>query len=287
MKTRLRWIVLVFMGLLLLTLTCQKANATVVNNTYYFSESYESSHREDLGPLYQSISTSQYRVTVYNLTEHHGDDVYEYNYQGLIYGMWIDSNHTVEFQDNKVHFDLYTYDSNGNNRSEATFLTLFPSPDYSTSGRQYFVNPIWTTHTNEWNEAKEDVSDDPTVNHYLTSFTNTENGRFSFTIIVNVEGYVGGENEDANGTRTFTLDSLYDSDGILMNWRLSQRYWLVNENHTLDWIDTDSIIRATSVGPEPNPLFSYLQTILITTGIALPIGVLIGLLVVKKGWVRT
>jgi len=268
-------------------MTCQKANAFVVNNTYYFSESYESSHQEDLGPLYLSTFTSQYRLTVYNLTEHHGDDVYEYNYQGHYYGIWIDSNHTVAFQDNKVYFELSTLDSNENNRSELTILTLHPSPDYTTSGHQYFVNPIWTTHTTDWNEAKEDVNDDPTVNHYLTSFANTENGKFSFTIVVNIEGHVSNEHEDANGTTTYTLDSFYDADGILMNWRLSQRYWLTNENHTLDWTNTDSIIRATGAGPAPNPLFSYLQTILITTGIALPIGVLIGLFVVKKGWVRT
>ncbi|MFX1563558.1 MAG: hypothetical protein ACFFDP_09670 [Promethearchaeota archaeon] len=280
------WIVSVFIGLLLLTMTQQSVNATVVNSTYYFSQSSEYSRQEDFGPAYQYVSTSQFRVTVYNVTKQGGDDVYEYTYQGLYYSSWTYHNYTIDFQENKVYFDLNTVDNNGNNRSESTAITVFPYI-YSGPGQNLFVNPVWSTHTTDWNNAKEEVEDDPTVNQYLCSFTNAENGQFSFTIVVNTEGHVGIKNENANGTTTFTLGASYDLDGVLMNWRFSQRYQLANENHTSDWTTIISIMRTTGAGPAPNPIFTYLQTILITTGIACPIGVLIGLYITKRGWVRT
>ena len=288
MKSRGKWLIPLILGTLILATTPQSTQATIEGNSYIFSAIWnEQTYQENGGPIYQSGSSGQFIVTVYNVTESGGEDVYEYNYNGFNYFITpfpVDQNESVAFQNNKVDFTLYTTDSNSNNRSESTDLDVFPQASFANPGEHLFVNPVWSTHNTDWNTAQTDVENDTTVIQGLTAFTNTGSGTFGFTIVVNTEGTVnvGGTLQDVNGSQTYTFSAAYDPDGVLLNWRLADRTQWINENYTLDQTLVNSILRTSSVGPTPAPLSPELLTTIIVAVIVLVAGVLIGFFVGKR-----
>jgi hypothetical protein len=262
------------------------ANATVVGNTYYFAATWiDQTFQENGGPVYQSAAEGAFKITVFNVTEIGGDDVYEYNYNGFDWigiATHVDHNDTVEFQNNKVYFDLSTTDGDSDNRSETADVNIYPTWSFTHHGRHAFVNPVWSTHETDWGSAASDVNADPTV----SSFThNMGDGSFSFRIIVEVEDTVDvdGTPQDANGTQTFVFSTSYDSDGILSTWSLSAQMSLQNENYTSDQTVTTRVARTSSLGG-PVIFDSALGTILVSAGAAAAVALVVGLAIGKRRW---
>ncbi|MHA2361473.1 MAG: hypothetical protein ACXAB6_06045, partial [Candidatus Thorarchaeota archaeon] len=116
------------LGLLLLACAPGVAEAAITGNTYYFTGVWqETSHQENNGPIYQSKTDGQFAITVINVT---GGDDYEYVYEGFTWVFALmATNHTdtVDFQENKVYFDLNTLDLDNDNMSESTSISVYPS----------------------------------------------------------------------------------------------------------------------------------------------------------------
>jgi len=276
----------VALGLLMFAFVTLPANATVVGNTYYFAATWiDQTFQENGGPVYQSAAEGAFKITVFNVTEIGGDDVYEYNYNGFDWigiATHVDHNDTVEFQNNKVYFDLSTTDGDSDNRSETADVNIYPTWSFTHHGRHAFVNPVWSTHETDWGSAASDVNADPTV----SSFThNMGDGSFSFRIIVEVEDTVDvdGTPQDANGTQTFVFSTSYDSDGILSTWSLSAQMSLQNENYTSDQTVTTRVARTSSLGG-PVIFDSALGTILVSAGAAAAVALVVGLAIGKRRW---
>ncbi|MHA1962741.1 MAG: hypothetical protein ACW99U_21335, partial [Candidatus Thorarchaeota archaeon] len=246
MKRNRNFLLPLALGLLLLACAPGVAEAAITGNTYYFAGVWlEQSIQENNGPVFQSKIDGQFAITVINVT---GSDDYEYVYEGFD---WFfapaPTNHTdtVDFQDNKVYFDLDTLDLDSDNMSESTNLGVYPSAHFGHPGRNYFVNPVWATHETDWDAAISDVEDDPMAN--LVSHSAAE-GAFTFQIAVDSEQY-HFEFGNLTGTITYTFTSSYDVDGVLMNWELSSRSQLSNENLTRDYTSTQRFTRTGGAGP--------------------------------------
>jgi len=276
----------VALGLLMFAFVTLPANASIVGNVYYFEATWvDQTFQENGGPIYQSKSESAFKITVFNVTEIGGDDVYEYNYNGFDWigiATPVDHNGTVEFQDNKVYFGLSTTDGDADNRSESTDVDVYPARSFTYHGRYVFVNPVWSTHETDWGSAATGVEADPTV----SSFThNMGDGSFSFRIVVEVEDIVDvdGTPQDVNGTHTFVFSAVYDSDGIMSSWSLSAQLSLQNENYTSDQTVTTRLARTGGLGG-PIVFDSALGTILVTAGAAAIIALVAGLAIGKRRW---
>ncbi|MHA1936444.1 MAG: hypothetical protein ACW97A_14320, partial [Candidatus Thorarchaeota archaeon] len=111
MKRNRKLLIPFALSLLLLACAPGVAEAAITGNTYYFAGVWlEQSYQENNGPIFQSKIDGQFAITVVNVT---GGDDYEYIYEGFA-PVWFSepwpTNHTdiVDFQDNKVYFDLDT-----------------------------------------------------------------------------------------------------------------------------------------------------------------------------------
>ncbi len=286
MTRKRAWFMSVALGLLMFAFVTLPANASVTGNVYYFQGTWvDQAFQENGGPIYHSKSEGAFKITVYNVTEVGGEDVYEYNYNGFDWvgvSVHVDHNDTVEFQDNKVYFDLTATDGDADNRSESADVTVYPTWSFTHHGRHAFVNPVWSTHQTDWGSAATGVEADPTV----SSFThNMGDGSFSFRIVVEVEDNVdvGGTLQDVNGTHTFVFSAAYDSDGIMSSWSLSAQLNLQNENYTSDQTVTTSIARTSGLGG-PIVFDSALGTILVAAGAAGIIALVAGLAIGKRRW---
>ena len=142
------------------------------------------------------------------------------------------------------------------------------------------MNPVWMTHDADWNDAVADVNSDPTVSSIVES---ANEGAFTFTIIVNMNGTieVGGDFQKANGTYTF--EASYDSDGIALNWAFSQAMNLHNENSTQSYTVGTSFVRTSGVGPG-TVIDPFMGIPLIYAAASVPIVLIISLLIGKKMW---
>ncbi|MFQ5831395.1 MAG: hypothetical protein ACE5H4_01685 [Candidatus Thorarchaeota archaeon] len=286
MTRKRAWFVSIAIGLLAFAFVTLPANASIVGNTYYFAATWiDQTFQENGGPIYQSEAGGVFEVTVFNVTEQGGDDVYVYNYNGfdwLTVSVPVDHNDTVDFQNNKVYFDLATTDGDADNRSEATDVEIYPTRSFTHHGRHLFVNPVWSTHETDWGSAASDVTADPTV----SSFThNSGDGSFSFRIEVDIEdtAEVDGDTQDVNGTAVFTFSASYDSDGVLSTWSLSMHTSLHNENYTSDHTISTSLARTSGLGGAV--IFDpALGTTLAVAGGAAVVALAAGLAVGKKRW---
>jgi hypothetical protein len=281
MVSRRKVLVPLLAGLMLFMLIPQNASAAITGNTYYFAISWlDQTSQIDGGPVFVSSVDGQFAITVLNVTEIGGDDAYVYNYNGftwLFSPITIDHNDTVQFQDNKVYFDLHTTDSDSNNRSESTSLSLYPGISTSHPGRNIFVNPVWSTHDADWNTAVNEAEAESTVASIASSISE---GSFSFTIVVDIES------EDADygnltGTETYTFSASYDTDGILSSWSLSARALISNENHTIDSTATQRITRTSGTG---GGLSSDMTTQIAIMGGVAVVGIIVGVVIGKKYW---
>jgi hypothetical protein len=271
------WLFAVTMVALFMSMSAVSVDAAVVDSTYSFTvTSTTLSTRDSTGPRFESSNVGQFQVTVYNVTP---SDRYEYNYYG--YSMFssypVDRNDSVDFQDNKVSFDLFISDSNDNNRSESASIRFYPYAP-GNPGRDIFVNPTWSTHETDWSDAIVDAEDDPTVASVVES---AGNGQFSLDLVVNIESTVsvGSTLQSANGTMTFVYDSSHDEDGVLSSHTLTTRTHLQNENYTSDYTTTLSIVRGAPGGLPPDPA---LGTTLVMAGGAAVAGLVIGVIVGRK-----
>ncbi|UCH04269.1 MAG: hypothetical protein JSW05_11960 [Candidatus Thorarchaeota archaeon] len=276
----------VALGLLMFAFVTLPANASIVGNVYYFGATWvDQTFQENGGPIYQSKSEGAFKITVFNVTEVGGDDVYEYNYNGFDWigiAMHVDHNDTVEFQDNKVYFDLSTTDGDADNRSESADVEVYPAWSFTHHGRHAFVNPVWSTHETDWGSAATSVESNPTVSYFTH---NMGDGSFSFQIVVEVEDTVDvdGTPQDVNGTHTFIFSGAYDSDGIMSSWSLSAQLNLQNENYTSDQTVTTRVARTSGLGG-PIVFDSALGTILVAAGAAGIVALVAGLAIGKRRW---
>ena len=281
MKSEKMLLLALTIGILLLAMSPRVTHAAVIGNTYYFTGTWtESSFQEDTSPVFTDMSSGQFKIEILNVTA--GDSI-EYNYHGFAFGPNpVNENYTTPFQDNKVYFDLFTSDPDNDSLAESTFITIYPTTSFSNPGRHLLVNPIWMTHDTDWNDAVTDVNSDSTVSSIVES---ANEGAFSFTIVVNVNGTieVGGDFQQANGTYTYTFAASYDSDGIALNWAFSQAMYLHNENATQRYTMGTSYVRTAGVGPG-TVIDPYMGIPLIYVAASVPIVLIIGLLIGKKMW---
>ncbi|NWF95783.1 MAG: hypothetical protein HXY34_06540 [Candidatus Thorarchaeota archaeon] len=245
---------MVLVTCLVLGLVVSPVRGAVVGSTYYFRATwYDSEFRLDSGDTFKSTTTGEFKVHVFNATKVSGHDVYQYNYNGFHYvtgAVAMNANDTVQFQDNKVFFSLNTADQDHDNKSESSSLVIYPATSSAHPGRNLFVNPVWTTHTTDWNTAVNQAQDNPAVKSLTQA---AGDGDFSLTIEVNIEGTVpvGSHVEPANGTGTHSFSAAYDDDGILLSWSYSYTVRLTSENHTAYTKLAGSVVRTSGVGAGP------------------------------------
>jgi hypothetical protein len=255
-------------------------NADIAGNTYHYGAIfYKNTVQENDNPEYVSEIEGQFSIHVFNISQVGGDDVINYNYQGFSWtydtASYVDYNGSVDFQEQKVYWTLYTTDIDGNNRSEQTGLTIHPLRPVHHPGQSFFVNPYWSTHETNWNNAIEQTEN-------VTSATlvsqSMDDGTFEFEIEFDTE-YPGS---NLNGTNTYSFSAVYDEDGILSSYEFMTQISMFNINSTYDYTTLTSYSRTGGVGPTENIMdvtvpLGYVVLIAPTT---LIIGVIIG----KKMW---
>ena len=264
----------------LLLFTPLTVNAAIDENTYHYSAMfYKTTVQENDNPEYVSEFQGQFSIHIFNISQVGGDDVINYNYQGFSWyydtSSYVDYNGSVDFQDQKVYWELYATDIDENNKSEQAGITLYPIGSVHHPGRAFFVNPYWSTHETNWNDAI-----DETENFTSVTLVNQQigDGSFEFEIEVSMEYPYS----NLNGTNTYSFSSTYDSDGILSSYELLTRYYMFNENDTYDYTTMTSYTRTGGVGPAVNVL-----DIAIPIGyvaIIAPVTLIVGLVIGKKIW---
>jgi hypothetical protein len=255
-------------------------NADIAGNTYHFSAIFDrSTVQENNNPEYVSDIEGQFSIHVFNISQVGGDDVINYNYQGFSWNyasaIYADYNGSVDFQDQKVYWELLTYDIDGNNRSESTTIILYPLSQVNRPGRSFFVNPYWSTHNTNWDAAIEQTENDTSARLVSQSM---EDGSFQFEIDVDVES----PNSGLNGTITYSFVAIYDSDGILSSYEFSTRFYWFNDNSTSDRTTLTRYTRTGGVGPTGNILDITVPIGYIA--IIAPVTLIVGLGIGKKLW---
>ncbi|MHA2602795.1 MAG: hypothetical protein AM324_011780 [Candidatus Thorarchaeota archaeon SMTZ1-83] len=275
MISRKSFVVSVAIGLLVLSLASVPVRADVEGQTYYYSVTYyQESTRVDNNPEFDYTIKGEFMVYVYNVSEVGGNDVINYNYRGYVWWgslFYVNHNESVEFQDNKVYWTIYTTDVDSNNRSESSSVVPQPQESWNDWGEYLFVNPIWSTHDTDWNDAIADTAADNSstlISHSIG------NGRFAFRIEVLMENLA----ENLNGTRTFTYSSSFDEDGVLLEMSRSEATIWENENTTIAITERYELIRTSGLsGGGLNLSLDVPLTVAAGIGIgALVIGLIIG-----------
>ncbi|MHA2005007.1 MAG: hypothetical protein ACXACG_18955 [Candidatus Thorarchaeota archaeon] len=280
MISRKMLLVSVAIGLLMLSLTSVPVRADVEGKTYYYSATYyQESTQVDNDPEYDYSIKGDFRVYVYNISEVGGDDVINYNYQGYVregvVQFYVDHNDSVDFQDHKVYWDISTSDTNSNNRSESTGVAVFPQDSWMDWGERLFVNPIWSTHDSDWNDAIADTEADNSSTLITESIGD---GRFAFQIEVMMEDLA----DNLNGTRTYTYSSSFDEDGVLLEMSFSEVTSWENENMTLGTTRAYEYIRTTGL-PGGGLNLSMDIPLVVAAGIGVA-ALIVGLLIGRRLW---
>ena len=223
--------------------------ADIDGNTYHYSAIfYRTEVQENNNPEYISEITGQFSIHIFNISQVGGDDVINYNYQGYSWTLsYVDYNGSSDFQDQKVYWELFTMDADGNNRSEQAGITIYPIDAPYAPGRSFFVNPYWGTHETNWNDAVEETEN---INSSTLVSQSIGDGTFEFVIEVAME-YPSLE---MNGTNTYSFSAIYDQDGILSSYELMTRYYMFRTNRTYDRTTITSYTRSGGVGPTGNVL---------------------------------
>jgi hypothetical protein len=251
--------------------------ADIAGNTYHYSAIFfRTTIQENDNPEYVSETEGQFSIHVFNISQVGGDDVINYNYQGYSWTYsYVDYNGSADFQDQKVYWEVFTTDVDGNNRSEAALITIYPINYVYYPGRSFFVNPYWSTHETNWDNAIEQTENDTTVN--LVSQSLGE-GTFEFEIEISMEY----PDTSSNGTNTYSFSARYDEDGILSSYELTIRYYMYNVNNTSDRSVMTSYTRTGGVGPSVNILDIAVPVGYIA--IIAPATLVVGLIIGKKMW---
>ncbi len=255
--------------------------ASIVGNTYTFAANWlTETVQQDNGVVYSSSVDGQFAITIINTTEIGGDDAYLYNYRGfMLFGgakTYTDANDTVTFINQKVYFVVTTTDSDHDNRSESVSLQMFPQTSLVHPGREFFVNPIWSTHTSDWNTAVDNLEDNPLIDDIIES---AGEGTFQLQFKVEIES-IDPNLGEMNGTATFKFLISFDDDGILMSFERTITVSMHNENHTLEHSMLTKITRASGIA---SPGFGIdIGMPLVYIGAASIVGLVIGLGIGKK-----
>jgi hypothetical protein len=272
-------LVSIAIGLLLLSLTSVPVRADVEGKTFYYSAThYKESTQVDNDPTYDYSIMGDFRVHVYNVSEVGGNDVINYNYQGYVWWgtlFYVDHNDSVEFQENKVYWTISTSDSNSNNRSESSYVGQQPQASWNDWGEHLFVNPIWSTHDSDWNDAIDDTESD---NSSTLISQSIGEGRFAFQIEVSMEDL----SLNLNGTRTYTYSSSFDEDGVLLEMSFSEVTNWENENTTIDITETYELVRTTGL-PGGGLNLSMEVPLVVAAGIGV-VTLIVGLLIGRRLW---
>ena len=281
MKPRRIFIAVAALGLLLFVAFPHPASADITGNTYNFSAvwSYQK-YQVDSSVVTEQTQKGDFQIAVTNITP---GDAYEYTYSGMNYHpngaspYYDQDNDTVAFQNNKVYFDLTTHDLDDNGLAESYNLVMFPSFAEHHPGNMFFVNPVWSTHTTDWNDAVNSANGQPAVTALTES---ASGGSFTFDITIGIE-YDHSVYNHMNGTAEFKFSASYDSDGVLSTWSLQQIISTQNENHTVLNTIAQSYSRGAGAGiPEDTSLSTTLMIVGLTGLGGLIVGVIIG----KKYW---
>ncbi|MGD2073047.1 MAG: hypothetical protein PVG65_06125 [Candidatus Thorarchaeota archaeon] len=221
MTSRKSWLVLCATSIFLLSITPALVNADIAGNTYHFSAIfYRTTVQANDNPEYVSEIEGQFSIHVYNISQEGGDDVINYNYQGFSWtydtASYVDFNGSVDFQDQKVYWELNAPDMDGNNRSEQAGIIVYPTGHVHHPGQSFFVNPYWSTHETNWNTAIEDTENFTSATLVSQSMSD---GTFEFEIEIDMEY----PSSNMNGTNTYTFSATYDEDGILSSYELATR----------------------------------------------------------------
>ncbi len=278
MISRRTLIVIVAVGLLLLGATPRSVSADITGNTYNFHAVWlEQTYQVDNAIVLDEIVQGDFSVNVYNITP---SDSYEYTFTGMNYHpfgfspYYDERNGSVAFQDSKVYFGLDTTDIDANNLTEIYDLDMYPYFTEHHPGSMFFVNPVWSTHNADWNNAVDDAETQLGV----TSVTESAGeGSFSFQIIMGIE-YNHTEYNYMSGTMTITFSTAFDADGVLSTWSLQLLRSASNENHTIVHTQNQRFTRGARVGE----LDSTLSTTLALVGVAGVGGLIAGAIIGKK-----
>ncbi len=258
-------------------------HADITGNTYYFSATWnEKTSQVDSGPVYKSTVTGQFSINIYNITP---SDLYEYSFKGQNYihhqysPYYDEQNDTVDFQDNRVYFDVVTTDSDNDSRSEVTGFVVYPYFTHHLPGNMFFVNPVWSLHNTEWNDGISAAEDDDTVSSVSGS---ASEGIFSADIVVDIEmgsSLLG----NLTGTLSIEFDASYDQDGVLSTWSVVRISDLSNEEHSIIETEIQRFSRTSSAGS--GVVFDSTTTTAIgLVGVAAVGGIVLGVLIGKKYW---
>jgi hypothetical protein len=268
-------------GLLMLSLATVPVRADVEGKNYYYSATYyQESTQMDNDPTYDYSIKGDFMVYVYNISEVGGDDVINYNYQGYVWWgvlFYVNHNDSVDFQDQKVYWTISTSDSNSNNRSENLNQNIIPQPqeNWFDWGGHLFVNPIWSTHESDWNNAIAITEAD---NSSTLISQSIGEGRFAFRVEVLMEDL--GAN--LNGTRTYTYSSNFDEDGVLFELSYTEFTSWENENTTIDITESYSLTRTTGF-PGGGLNLDMDVPLIAAAGIGV-IALIVGLLIGRRLW---
>ncbi|MGY5881316.1 MAG: hypothetical protein RTV31_13770 [Candidatus Thorarchaeota archaeon] len=279
MISRRTLIVTVAVGLLLLGATPRSVSADITGNTYNFSAVWlEQSYQVDNAIVLDETVQGTFSVSLYNITP---SDSYEYTFTGMNYYPYMFSpfaderNGSVAFQDNKVYFDLDTTDVDGNNLTEDYDLDMFPYYSGSSPGFLFFVNPVWSTHTTDWNTAVNTAENRSGV----TSITDSiGEGEFSFQIVIGIE-YNHSVYNYMNGSVDISFYALYDPDGVLSSWDLQHVTSSTNENHTIVQTQIQRFTRGVGAGVPLDPIVTTTLTLVGVAGVG---GIIVGAVIGKK-----
>ncbi|MFX1560751.1 MAG: hypothetical protein ACFFBL_09200 [Promethearchaeota archaeon] len=281
MISRKTLVVIVAVGLLLLGATPRSVSADITGKIYNFSAVwFDQKYQVDNAIVLDETIQGNFQIQIVNITP---SDLYQYTFRGFNYYPWSFAPHYdefegfIDFQDNKVSFDLNSIDFDANNLTEGYFLDMSPYFIGSHPGTMFFVNPVWSTHNTDWTIAVEDAETQPGLISLTESATE---GSFSFQIRMGFEQNHSDYNY-MTGEVTLTFNAAYDNDGVLSSWSLQQVRSRSNENHTVIDTVSQSFARGTGAGALLQP--SLIPALAIAGGLGVG-GLILGVAIGRKYW---
>ncbi len=265
----------VLIGILIFLIFPQTVGVPQLGSVYHFRYSSQRTVQEPSETIFALTDSAEFQIRILNIS--YLSSSYVVNYYGYDYtysNYFRDRNETVTVISNLVHFDISTWDEDGNNRSLFTDIDLLPyhSPAYWCD--LFVVNPDWNDHRQAWDASVEQIETNNCVVQELSTASNNGRGSFQFTIAVNSEGTrtIAGESMSVNGTETFNFASEYDSDGVLLNYYYGYSHHYYYEQHVKDITYAVSISRVSNL-----PLSAQLTPLLFFQIILSTIFLLVGL----------
>jgi hypothetical protein len=279
MVFRRNFLVFVAAGLLLLALAPRSVSADITGNVYNFGATwYDQTYQVDNAIIQQETHQGSLQITVNNITP---SDAYEYTYTGFNhhdYGSapyYDEQNDSIDFQENKVYFSFESEDTDGNDLAESIELHIHPDFNNHHPGHFFFVNPVWSTQTTDWNSGVTEVENADAIQQFTES---AGEGSFSFLIVVGIE-YEHLEYGNLTGTVTITFNAAYDADGVLSSWSLQNVNSAQNENHTVILTVSETYARGSTVGAV---IPSDMSVVLGVAGVTTVAGIIVGALIGKR-----